>query len=88
MSFTVKGFYSKDVEVSVSNAELLKAIERAWHRKHTYSLEIYIKDGWLMSYECTSGHNNDWGYTKFRLATPEEIEQYAFWLKLKDLFKE
>ena len=86
--FTVDAQKYDKIKVSITNEEVLKVIKQAYAIKFKRSLELFVKDGWLMSYECTSYHNNDWEYVKFREATSEEIEQYAFWLKLKDLFKE
>ena len=86
--YAVDGIKSENVRVGIPGKEVIRVIQNAYYEKFKRSLELLVKDGWLMSYECTSYHNNDWEYVKFREATEAEIEQYAFWCQIKELFED
>ena len=86
--FSVKGIKSEKVNITVSGKEILEVIKTSYRTKFNRTLPLLVEDGWLMSYECTSCHNNDYEYVKVREATEAEIEQYAFWCQIKELFED
>lgn len=86
--FPVEGIKTEKVRISISQDELLRLIKNAYYTKFGRGLDIKIEDGFIMRYECTSFHNNDYEYVPLRVATNEEIEQYAFWCQIKELFEE
>ena len=86
--FTVDAQKYDKIKVSITAEEVLKVIQRAYSSKFRRSLDIKVKDGWVMKYECTSYHNNDWEWERSHVATEAEIEQYAFWCQIKEIFEE
>ena len=86
--YLVKGSARKDFIVDLPNKEILRVIKEAYISKFKKRLDIEVQDGFLMQWECTSYHNNDWEWCKSSPATDEEIERYAFWSQIKELFVE
>ena len=86
--FNVQGEKVEKVRVTISKEEMLRVIRETYQRNFKKRLDIEVQNRFIMKWECTSYHNNDWEWTREREASQEEIERYAFWCQIKELFKE